>query len=52
MQDQAGWEYDPRAMEFEHVKELGYRNKFRRPATHDMEADALVLKRGTNILCI
>ena len=38
----AGWEYDPKAIEFEHAKILQERNKFRRPPTHDTEADDIV----------
>ena len=31
--DSAGWEYDPKAMEFEHAKVLHLRNKLKRGPT-------------------
>ncbi len=38
----AGWEYDPNAIEFQHVKGIQERNRFRRPASHDQEPDNIV----------
>ena len=42
----AGWQYDPKAIEFEHANMLLERNRFRRPASHDQEPDTIVSTPG------
>lgn len=43
--DTAGWQYDPKALEFEMAKVLQDRNRTRRPSEHDRPADASVCDR-------
>ena len=42
MKDAPGWEYDPKAMEFEHAKLLYKRNKKKRPKNSDLAPDTVV----------
>ncbi len=42
MKDAAGWEYDPKAMEFEHAKLLHSRNRQKRSSTSDLSVDIVV----------
>ena len=42
VKEAAGWEYDPKAMEFEHVKLLHKRNRKERPKNNELAPDIMV----------
>jgi len=46
---QGGWEYDPKAIEFEHAKVIHERNRIRRPPEHDRQADGTDYDKGAMI---
>ena len=37
-----GWQYDPRAREFEHIRSLHEMNRQHRPSSYDVQADEIV----------